>query len=106
MIDVLLMSLTGPQIIALFVVTVVGGLLTGFFCLFPGEAGIGLGAVIFFQVVLFWTSEHLDSVLYAFEAGIMNFSPGGYIGLHNAIQLGVLWFSFWLGRSVALGGAR
>lgn len=106
MIEVLLTSFTGPQIIALIVITIVGGLLIGTFAYSPSEIAFGCGIVLVVQFVLFWTSAHLDMVLYGFESGILRFSPGGYIALHHGVQIAVLWASFMAGRAFALRNSR
>ncbi|WP_224826492.1 hypothetical protein [Cognatishimia sp. MH4019] len=101
MIEVLFVSFIGPQIIVLLIVTVLSGLAIGVMAYSLSEIVIGVGVVMFIQFVLFWTSSHLDTVLYGFESGILNFSPGGYIALHHSVQLAVLWVSFSLGRAYA-----
>lgn len=106
MIEVLLISFTGPQIIVLLLVTVIGGLLTGTFAYSPSEIAIGCSIVLVVQFVLFWTSAHLDSVLYGFESGILRFSLGAYIALHHGVQIAVLWASFVAGRAFALRNSR
>ena len=106
MIEALLMSLTGPQIIFLMAMTVAGGFIIGMTCFYPEQVWVGFGFVIFLQVLLFWTSAHLDTMLYAFESGIANFGLIPYIGLHHGVQIGTLWLSFVLGRSFALRNSR
>ncbi|MEL7300878.1 MAG: hypothetical protein AAFM92_10885 [Pseudomonadota bacterium] len=106
MIEVLLTSFTGPQIIFLMALTIVGGLLIGTFAYLPSEITIGCGIILVIQFVLFWTSGHLDTVLYGFEAGILRFSPGGYIALHHAVQVAALWASFTAGRAFAFRNSR
>lgn len=106
MIEVLLTSFTGPQIIILMALTVVGGLLVGTLAYSPSEVSIGCGIILVVQFILFWTSAHLDMVLYGFESGILRFSPGGYIALHHGLQIAVLWASFAAGRAYAFRNSR
>lgn len=106
MIEVFLVSLTGPQIIFLFAVTIIGGLFVGGFAYLTYEIAMGIGIILFVQFILFWTSAHLDMVLYGFEAGILNMPPGGYIALHHSIQVAVLWASFAAGRAYAFRNSR
>ena len=106
MIEVLITSFTGPQIIVLMVITIIGGLLVGALAYLPAEITIGCGIILVIQFVMFWTSAHLDMVLYGFEAGILRFSPGGYIALHHGVQIAVLWASFTAGRAFAFRNSR
>ncbi|WP_179379774.1 hypothetical protein [Jannaschia marina] len=102
MIEVLLTSFTGLQIIILVMITVIGGFLAGALAFFLSEIIICCGVILFIQFMLFWTSAHLDMVLYGFESGILRFSPGGYIALHHSVQIAFLWASFAAGRAVVL----
>ena len=106
MIEVLITSFTGPQIIVLMVITIIGGLLVGLLAHFPSEITIGCGIILVIQFLMFWSSAHLDMVLYGFEAGILRFSPGGYIALHHGVQITALWASFAAGRAFAFRNSR
>lgn len=86
--------------------TVFGGFIIGVTCIYPEQLWVGFGTIIFLQVLLFWTSAHLDTMLYAFESGIVDFGPGGYIALHHGVQIGVLWLSFACGRAFAFRNSR
>lgn len=106
MLEVFIVSLTGPQIIFLFAITIIGGLFVRAFAYLTSEIVIGIGVILVVQFILFWTSAHLDMVLYGFESGILNIPTGGYITLHHAVQIGTLWFSFKAGRSYAFRNSR
>ncbi|MEL7213686.1 MAG: hypothetical protein AAGK92_13570 [Pseudomonadota bacterium] len=102
----LITSFTGPQIIVLMVITIIGGLLVGALAYLPSEITIGCGIILVIQFVMFWSSAHLDMVLYGFEAGILRFSPGGYIALHHGVQIAALWASLAAGRAFAFRNSR
>lgn len=106
MIEVFLVSLTGPQIIFLFAVTIIGGLFVGAFAYLTYEVVMGFGIILAVQFLLFWTSAHLDMVLYGFESGVLNMPPAGYIALHHGVQIAALWASFAAGRAFAFRNSR
>ncbi|WP_425040558.1 hypothetical protein [Primorskyibacter sp. S187A] len=106
MIEVFLASLTGPQIIFLFAVTIIGGFFVGAFAYLTYEVVMGLGIFLAVQFVLFWTSAHLDMVLLGFESGILNMPPAVYIALHHSVQIAALCASFAAGRAFAFRNSR
>lgn len=106
MIETLLISFTGTQLIIQLVVTVMGGFGVGVIAYAPTEIAIGCGVVIFIQIALFWTSAHLEMILYGHESGISNINPDLYVLLHHGVQLGILWASFAAGRAYAFGTSR
>ncbi|WP_299632087.1 hypothetical protein [uncultured Roseobacter sp.] len=106
MIETLLISFTGLQLILLLIVTVVGGLGIGLLAYSTSEVVIGWGVVIFLQFILFWTSAHLDTVLYGYEAGILGVNPDAYVLLHHGVQIAILWASFAAGRAYAFRNSK
>ncbi|GFE64924.1 hypothetical protein [Litoreibacter roseus] len=106
MIETLLISFTGLQLTLLLIVTVVGGLGIGLLAYSTSEVVIGWGVVIFIQFVLFWTSAHLDAVLYGYKAGIHGVNPIAYVLLHHAVQIAILSASFAAGRAYAFRNSQ